>query len=210
MMFSKNDLLNELKSKISFEGFTPSIEGNGVWWKKKLTDRTLKVYIAFSDRANGFHLDYPFSTISFDKVEDIMVTLNMPTNYIHDNYTCRLIYSESTKESKLLDFSISSTDDFAVAIELLTTFIEESLHFFESYNNFNKVLETLDSLEVKMAVLFLGQPLPLRKMVLLYYSNFEEFTLYSEKVKASCLTTNNALLNTVNELIKNLELTRQN
>lgn len=208
-MFNQKDLVSCVKANVNIEGFEFSEENQGVFLKKALEDRVLSIYIGYSGYPDRYYLQSPYATISFTEIEDKMLNLNIPSKFTFNNYTCRYLCDEKNNSSKLQDISITSKNDFEQVARLLKPIILDIMSFFKSQDSLIYVENHLDSLEMKKAVEFLGQPFPLRKMALLFLTNKSKYIEFSEKVRVNYKQSDSPLFDSAMQLIERLETTSQ-
>ncbi len=204
-MTTKKELYNALISSVYLKGFDTELKEDGILWKKIIEGKCFSVFIGYSGYPGRYFLQPPFASISFNIVEDKMINLSIPSKFIYNKFTCRILYDQKLNDLGLSDISISSTADFIISMQILNKFLIEVNEFFNSMYSLNNVLQKLNSLEMKDAINFLGQPLPLRKLVLLYLTDKEEYIAYSNKVKTSLSQSESPLLKSYDELISRLE-----
>ncbi len=206
-MFNQNDLIRSIRTNINIEGYDFLEEEQGVFLKKIIDNRTLSIYIGYNGYPDRYFLQHPIATISFNLVDDIISKIDIPQRFITNKYTCRFVYDENINSSGIPNVPIMSEVDFKQVENLILPIIDDIIVFFNKHQELKDVTATLNGLEMKRAVEFLGQPFPLRKMGLLFFTNLNDYKDFSERVITSYKESNSPLLEPVLNLTKVLEST---
>jgi hypothetical protein len=166
------------------------IEGyqfNPEWseWRKEFSDRVNRVFISYNDYSPSHIVWKGISGgIYFKDVENILDSLfkksNVQKSY-HDN-TVNIIFPRDIEiNSDLFVLRISDDKDFELIKKDLKTLIDlGAMAFFERYKTLEQVFVDSEKMKIEEVARFIGQPLPLRRMIIKKLCGDKSFDDYSK------------------------------
>lgn len=199
------ELLDTIASRFSPKGFHFFSENQGFTWSKIYPDRIEKIVVGYKEVNNALYLQRPSGYISFPEIDELISEINIPSNFLKHNFTCRYLNLDKIDYmQQIAGFIFTDSDDFQNWLSQNKDIMKSIFLFFSDNSNVMSVSKSLKNMQNEEAFEFLGQPFPLRKMCLLAISSPEEYTQFSQHVFDHYEKSDSPLLSATKELIKKL------